>query len=105
MSGQRKWPKKISVGSVDYEVSFVDNPGGKDTWGFINQKDGLMEISRDIGYQIIRITLWHEILHAVLDDSGETELSKDEKVVTIISSGIVQVMKDNPELVLKMLEH
>jgi len=45
---------------------------------------------------IRRVTLWHEIVHGILYAAGQTD--HDEVLTDAIAHGIVQVLRDNPEL-------
>jgi hypothetical protein len=49
----------------------------------------VLKIPNDIAEE----TFWHEVVHLVLYSVGEEELYENEKFVTLLSSGIYQVLK------------
>ena len=45
-----------------------------------------------------RVVMWHEIVHGILDLSGQGEHSRNEGLVDSLANGIAQVLRDNPQL-------
>ncbi len=43
------------------------------------------------------MTLWHEILHGILNGAAQTE-EHNEAHIDALAHGIIQVLRDNPQL-------
>lgn len=79
-----KIPKKISIGGQEIEIKFFPNLEG--TLGKCCLANGLIRIAETFdglaqSPTSIENTYWHEVIHAILDTMGETELSGNEKFV------------------------
>lgn len=98
-------PEKIKIGIYEYVVKEVDSPIIIDNQlckGSIAYDDLVINIKNSIPYDKKIQTLWHEIIHGIIRDWGVNINGDDEESkVDWISTGIVQVIKDNPELVSK----
>lgn len=95
-----KIPESIRIGGVDYEVHKQDTVimGNQLCNGRIDFERSLITLRDDIGTQFQGITLWHEILHGIINHS-EAELGiseeREEHVIRVLSRGIYQVLQDN----------
>lgn len=97
-------PKTIQVGPVDYTVKEIEDlhrvdDDGKKRWlhGHIWLTDSEIRIASDQSDDIKVVSLWHEIMHAILSGAGQAE--QPEPLIEAISFGIVQLIRDNPELI------
>lgn len=93
-------PQHIRIMGIDYPIRHVENLR-KDNlicYGHISYDDCCIEISKTDARAHERkcVILWHEIIHAILDNAGE-ELPKDdeERIISILAAGIYQILKDN----------
>ena len=102
-------PKKLRVGICDYtimEVPDLKDEKGNELYGRHSQNRLTIEIgSLNPTPYITLDTLIHEILHSIynqyaLREKGEPE----ERVVSVIATGMVSVLRDNPELVKYIME-
>lgn len=92
---------KIKVGAIDYDVELkevieVDNDTGY--YGMCHHSEGLIEVSTRHSLQRQHQTLVHELLHAVMHESGlshEMDDEEEERLVNRISIVLYQVMKEN----------
>ena len=96
-----KIPKKIKVGSVDYEVRLVEHCGINDDFG-LWRPQGIIEIANQAGgYKISESkkmqTFMHEITHAILFAMGKEELNDDESFVNIFSSFLSEAINTMEE--------
>ena len=97
-----KIPESVRIGGVDYKVNAVPNlrRGSSLLYGEICFDECLIDLSQTdgTGSERQKITLLHEILHGILWHywSGE-EIEKEEEIVTALSKGLFQVLKDNEE--------
>ena len=93
--------KKIRIGPIDYKVVEVErllSDSGSHLSGQIDYMACKISIDPEMSEQKLPVTLWHEIVHGILGavciDLGVDE----ERIVSTLSSAIVQVIRDNPEL-------
>ena len=95
-------PSSVRVGPIDYEVIVIPNLSTSDRGVSLDGqiKYATCKISLDEGLvdQMRVQVLWHEILHAILNQAS-LDLGRDqEKVCDVVAYGVVQVLMDNPEL-------
>lgn len=94
MEAPTKLPKQVAIGPITYKVAEVKT--GDSICGDCNTMKCLIRINKTMDPQIKRVTLWHEIVHGILFTAGM--LDHDEQIVDAIAHGVVQVLRDNPEL-------
>lgn len=92
----------VKIGPFRYPVSFVDDLHSFDgsmkieLWGHIKANEIKIELLPSLDAQRQLQVLWHEILHGILANAGYDV--HDEKQIDAISTGIIQVLRDNPLL-------
>jgi len=101
-----KLPKKIKVLSRDYTVrpqtSFEE--GKDDVFGKCDREIAEIVICSSVPGQKQAQTLFHELIHAIIMETGiykhfyEERKITEEDVATCVSIGISTVMRDNPRL-------
>lgn len=93
-----KIPKSVRIGGVDYQVELAENVriGNEICFGSIDYGESVIAISTTdgTGHQHQCITLWHEILHGIINHAC-MKLDNEEDVVEVLSKGIYQVLQDN----------
>lgn len=91
-------PNSIRIGGVEYSILYEPNVrNGNDVcYGMICYDDTTIRLSTTDGteHQHQCITLWHEILHGIIEHSC-MEVENEEAVVEMLSKGIFQVLQDN----------
>jgi len=92
----KKMPSKIKVGYFDYIVK--ENKDLVTDMGQIKLDKLLIEVDTCYPDQIVKETLLHECLHAVLKDTFIFNDEVEEKLVTMISPMLMSLIVDNPEL-------
>lgn len=91
-----KLPKKYVVGGQQMNIKEVGQiEDGK--LGNCCVAEGIINIAKQFGSQIQSHTsklntVWHEIVHSILDTMGETELSRNEKFVCTFSGFLTEVL-------------
>ncbi len=89
----------IRIGPLDFaesrERDLVEE--GEELDGVIDARACVIRIDQDLSPQQTFLTRWHEVVHELLGQAGRTETS-DESLVSILSTGITQVLRDNPSL-------
>jgi len=94
--------EKIKIGNKIYRVVVDDAPlNGRGIVGEINFYKTEIIVSPRLGAQSLCETLVHEAVHGMLEFMGEREKSEAEDTVNRITSGILMLVRDNPELFLK----
>lgn len=88
----------IRIGSVSYAVRLVEELAGdsRALYGDINYGRCRIRVSADMDAQVQRVTLWHEVLHGILNNAAITE--HPEQLIGALAHGIIQVLNDNPIL-------
>lgn len=92
-----KIPASIRINGVDYDVLFEErlNTGTHMAHGYVDFEGSYIKLNPDSqGHQYMCITLWHEILHAIIHNA-QLELPDEEHTVRALSAGIYQVLQDN----------
>ncbi|MFV0517240.1 MAG: hypothetical protein ACK5MV_07580 [Aminipila sp.] len=92
-----KIPENIRIGGVDYKVELQGalNDGVNMLYGQIDYQASEIKLNDDIeGHQHQCITLWHEVLHGIVNNFG-MEIEDEEKIVDMFAKGIYQVLQDN----------
>lgn len=92
-----KIPSDVRINGIDYPVVYEArlNDGAHICHGQSLFDDCLIKLNPDSQAQQKQcVTLWHEILHILIDNAKLT-IEDEERVVTALSSGIYQVLQDN----------
>ena len=91
-------PKSIVIGPLTYKIEEISDLYHKGTaiFGFFNPTNVVIQIEKDIPGQRRLITLWHEILHAILNHADRGDV--DDNVISTLGFGVVQVLQANPFL-------
>lgn len=88
----------IKIGPITYKVKMVERLVGhcsEKLDGQISYGDQTIEIESGLTAVMARQTLWHEVLHGILTQSGHHE-EFSEGTVDAIAYGIFGVIQDNP---------
>ena len=89
----------IRIGPIDYAIELVDDLKTEDDEpadGWICYVDGAIRLDTALNPQLRRVTLWHEVLHGILTQTGRQE--HDEGLLDALAHGIAQVLRDNGEM-------
>lgn len=92
-----KIPETVRIGGVDYKVQeYPDlNDGVNVAYGHISYEDSIIYLnSKNQKHQKSCITLWHEILHGIIEHAN-LEIENEEQVVDTLAKGVYQVLQDN----------
>lgn len=89
-------PETVKVGAITYQVKQESRTADHSAYGMILYSESLISIQPGMSDDYKRVTLWHEMIHAMMHDAGLRE--HDETIVTALSHKIVQVLKENPGL-------
>ena len=94
---------KIKISGIDYDIDIIEdypvNKNGDKYKGLIEYEQAKITISSIPNYQVMYEILWHEIFHGLFNAYGIfLDSKKEEHFCDCFSSGIIQLLKDNPEL-------
>lgn len=97
-------PLVLRIGPFDYEVRWVDRPEAtvERRFGWCDNNDQVICVQLGLKCQKTADTLLHEIAHALVWNYGgaidESDHIKEEDFVGWIANGLIQVWRDNPDL-------
>jgi hypothetical protein len=106
-------PTSIKIGTHNWSVTEVkrkNQPDGEH-YGFTNDKDASITIDSEMPESIKRVTLVHEILHAIRftfggsysPSKGTTYEEWEHYFIGLYEEPMTMVLRDNPELVKYLL--
>jgi hypothetical protein len=95
------FPKSLRIGPYDIPVKITDIKAeeGRVLFGTYSAL-GSIELNPIAPNPIHAAdTVLHEILHGVYGNSGLGPISEEEQICSALSTGLLQVLRDNPKLV------
>lgn len=94
-----KIPNTVRIAGVDYAVCSARtlNDGDRLLYGQVDFEQSTIKLNPDVaGHQHQCITLWHEILHALINNAHiKMDNDKEEEIVEALSRGVYMVLQDN----------
>lgn len=94
-------PSKVRIGPIEYDIDYVRDltgDNGNELVGRAVYHKAQILIDMDQDDNVMPVTMLHEILHAILFQIGSKHCG-DEKLMEGLSTGLLALLKDNPELV------
>ncbi len=94
-------PKKLRIGPWDYNISLVHKIDDGQSFGCFTADKCEIQIRVDHPSAPYAVdTVLHELLHAVfhVQSLHESDLEKEEHVVSMVAKAWTQVFRDNPTL-------
>jgi hypothetical protein len=88
----------IKISGIDYSVDGFDTDVDRNLMGRLSYDTAQIYIRNDLPIDKKMETLLHEVLHAVYMNAGLQPGDEEEKVVTALSSGLYQFLKDNKDV-------
>ena len=90
---------KINIGGVKYDVSLKKNLIEPDShqpvWGYTDYARSAIYIDNKLSKQHIKQTLVHELVHAMLWETGAVDGYNDEKLVNSLGNMLYSVLRSN----------
>lgn len=92
-----KLPKSIRVDGIDYAIEQKPdlNNGSNVLYGEVSYSEAKITINTKIDEQLKELTLWHELVHIILNNADMYDERDNEKLVNAISTGVYQIIQDN----------
>lgn len=108
-------PTTVRVGQVEYRVTsdadewlkVEHRTQTKGYYGHTLHTEAVIYLNPDAAPTVARLTLWHEVLHAVLEAAagapdwenfGEDKDAREEALIRRLEAPTLNVLADNPEL-------
>lgn len=99
-------PTSLRVGYVDYAVE--DWPAAQanssERFAECDRMNLVIRLRTDLPKTMVAQLLLHETLHAAFDMGDLNGADTEEKIVTVLSLQLSQIVRDNPELVAYLQE-
>nr|DAH12382.1 MAG TPA: putative metallopeptidase [Bacteriophage sp.] len=91
-------PNKVRIQGLEYSVEQIYglSDGAKVLAGEIWHMELRIRLQSEQAPQRAAVTLWHEILHAVVEQNG-LKLEDEEHVVDTLAFAVHQILEDNVE--------
>jgi hypothetical protein len=89
-------PKSVKIGPLVYDMREEARLTAMGLYGQLVRTESAIELLPDLPPGMQEITIWHEIVHEILEQIG---VKGEETVINRLAYGIVGVLKDNPGLV------
>ncbi len=92
--------QQIKVCGMDIEQIYDDPKAwAANGMGRTDPIKGEILIRNDLHADQAILTLMHELLHMILDNSGFYDLGKDEVFVSVMATQLICLLHDNPKLI------
>ena len=94
-------PRYLKVGPFNYTVELHDGYWNKDdirVYGEVDERTCTINLDVDASPEVVRDSIVHEVIHAILLMYDRD----DEDLVRLLAPMILQVMRDNPKLMLAL---
>lgn len=88
----------IKISGIDYSVNGFDTDVDRNLMGRLSYDTAQIYIRNDLPIDKKMETLLHEVMHTVYMNAGLQPGDEEEKVVTALSSGVYQFLKDNKDV-------
>lgn len=106
----------VKIGIITYEVAEANRTTAPpdvfksekvDDWvlGEIFYGKAKIYIDDEQSEQTKPTTLMHEIMHGILVQTGQYKANENEGLINALSFSLVQLIRDNPELIAYLTEH
>jgi hypothetical protein len=93
----RRLPPVVRIGPFDVRVGELDAAIAKENYGQFSADDLEIRLRRDFASPSMAAdTFIHEVLHAVWWVMNAHAKDSEERIVTLLSTGLTQFLRDNP---------
>ena len=83
---------KLRIGAITYDVT----ESVMQDCGCIDYEKQTILIRKGLAADARKVTIWHEVIHGILYNMGH--VNHDEILVDGIAHGVLQCLRDNPQL-------
>lgn len=89
-------PESVVVGPYTYTVAIGQTHS---EWGMANHTEQKVLVDESVTVERQRVALMHELLHCCTELMHITDEDTEEATVTALAPALVQMMRQNPELI------
>lgn len=86
----------VKIGDLDYTIKHVRDD---DYDGSVTHALQQITVAPDITPYMQRLTLWHEMFHAIFKQTGQEDARHNEGLIEALSHQVVAIIRNNPALV------
>lgn len=90
---------KVNVGGVKYSIylkkNLIEPDSHQPVWGYTDYARSAIYIDNKLNKQHIKQTLIHELVHAMLWETGAVDSYNDEKIVNPLGNMLYAVLQLN----------
>jgi len=93
-----KIPKSVRIAGVEYSVKWKDvvTLGNTVCYATIDYGNAEIAMSKTaMSEEVANVSLWHEMCHVIIKNSGMDFEENEERVVEVFSQAINQILQDN----------
>jgi hypothetical protein len=98
-----KIPNKVRIGIYNYKVkeqAIIIDDCHQELGGQIDYENLIIKLKTGLNDQHKTQTLWHELMHGIVREYNISfEEDSEEDIIDTLATGIVQLLKDNKELI------
>lgn len=91
--------EQIKIGPITYRIEEIaglyDDDNDRDLFGWFRSDLGAIQLEANLAPAMRRAVLWHEIIHAIFEQSGHKQR---EPLCDALGYAITQILADNPWL-------
>ncbi len=93
--------KKVKIGAQVYALSRKEKvyQDGSEVMGLCHKNISVIEYGSQYPEEVLADTVLHEVLHAVWHNYLDEPQAEEEKAVTMLAHGLIQVIRDNPKFI------
>lgn len=98
-------PRSIRIGPLDFKIVKLGEQEAKQVYGFLSSDKQTLGLAPTFASDAqMADTVLHEVLHGIFHTSNIKGRDGEERVVSALATGLIQVFRDNPKF-LKWLAH
>lgn len=100
--------ENVLIDAARYAVEIIDGPlvgNGRDCVGVTDFNEARIQLRKEAALSggAARL-LMHEVIHAIMYERGLTEDTYNEQIVDTVAAGVVNLIRQNPDLVRLIVE-
>ena len=100
--------ENVMIDAARYAVEIKDGPlveNGRDCEGVTDFNEAKIQLRKEAALSggAARL-LMHEVIHAIMYERGLTEDTYNEQIVDTVAAGVVNLIRQNPDLVRLIVE-
>lgn len=93
----KQLPESVKIGLITYKIKRDTDLPLEGRMGSVHLLKSEISIAPDLSPDIELMTLWHEMIHAILFQGGHKG-EHDEQMIDLIAHGVLLALNDNVSL-------